>query len=92
MRAALFFTDEMSRSRLFVKLDKDLRVFEKVEYCDFDFALFLFLDEYFAVKKKCSAVINRAFSKKYDQIQGFFSLDEMLDLFNELGPIYRAGS
>lgn len=30
MKGILFFTDDVSRSRLMVKLDKDIRIFDKV--------------------------------------------------------------
>ena len=32
----------MNLSRLYAKLDKDIRIYEKVEHADFDYALFLF--------------------------------------------------
>lgn len=44
MRASLYFTEELNRSRLLAKLDKDQRVFDKIDHCDFDFAMALFLD------------------------------------------------
>lgn len=47
------------------KLDKDLRVFDKEEYCDFDWVMALMIDEYFAAKKRISNALNRAFAKKY---------------------------
>jgi hypothetical protein len=30
MKGILFFTEEVNRSRLMVKLDKDIRIFDKV--------------------------------------------------------------
>ena len=44
LNICLYFTEEYQRSRLLAKLDKDLRVFDKVEYCDFDWAMALMLD------------------------------------------------
>lgn len=75
IKAILFFSDEMSRSRLLAKLDKSSRSFNRIDYCDFDYALLLFIDEYFVVKKKICNILNKAFSKKFDQIQGYFSID-----------------
>jgi len=46
-----------------VKLDKDIRIFDKVEHADFDFSLMLFMEEFFAVRRKNSAQIARSFSK-----------------------------
>jgi hypothetical protein len=72
-------------------LDKDFRVFDKVEYCDFDWAIALMLDEYLASKKRISNTLNRAFAKKYEENQGFFSIDEVKDIFTDVAAIYRAG-
>lgn len=44
MKGILFFTEEVNRSRLMVKLDKDIRIFDKVECADFDFSLMLFME------------------------------------------------
>ena len=44
MRALLFFTDEMSRSRLIVKLEKEVRVYDKVDHVEYDTAIILFID------------------------------------------------
>lgn len=65
LKICLYFTEEYQRSRLLAKLDKDLRVFDKVEYCDFDWAMALMLDEYLASKKRITGTLNRAFSKKF---------------------------
>lgn len=65
LKICLYFTEEYQRSRLLAKLDKDLRVFDKVEYCDFDWAMALMLDEYLASKKRITGTLNRAFSRKY---------------------------
>lgn len=43
MKAVLFFTDDLSKSRLMSRLDKDIRIFNKVECTDFDYAMMLFL-------------------------------------------------
>lgn len=91
MRASLYFTEEANRSRLLAKLDKGLRVFDNSEYCDFDYALSLFLDEYLATKKKICTSLTRSFSKKFDENQGYFSIDEMKDLFTDQLHLYRAG-
>ncbi len=63
MKGILFFTDDVNRSRLMVKLEKDIRIFDKVECADFDFSLMLFMEEFFAVRRKMSAQISRSFSK-----------------------------
>ena len=68
MKIMLFFTDDISRSRSAVKLDKDLRIYEKVEHADFDFALLLFIDEYFASRKKISNTLGKAFQRLRDQV------------------------
>jgi hypothetical protein len=91
MRASLFFSDEVSRSRLAAKLDKDLRVLEGEEYCDFDFVLALILDEYLAAKRRICGVLSRCFSRRFEENQGYFSIDEMRELFSEQGQIFRAG-
>ena len=65
-----------------VKLDKDIRIFDKVECADFDFSLMLFLEEFFAVRRKNSNQISRLFSKITEKIEGYFSIDEVLAIFN----------
>ncbi len=40
-----------------------MRIFDKVEHADFDFALNLFMEEFFAVRKKMTAQISRSFSR-----------------------------
>ena len=91
IRASLYFTDEVNRSRLVAKVDKDLRIFDEEEYCDFDFVLSLILDEYFATKKRICGMLSRSFSRKFEENQGFFSIDEVKELFLELAYIYKAG-
>lgn len=68
MKTMLFFTDDITRSRSAVKLDKDVRIYEKTEHADFDFALLLFIDEYFASRKRISNTLGRAFQRLKDQV------------------------
>jgi hypothetical protein len=75
MKASLFFTDEVNRSRLVSKIFKDVRVFEEEDYCDLDYVLSLMLDEYFAVKKRMCGILTRCFSRKFEDNQGYFSID-----------------
>jgi len=65
MKGSLFFSDEVNRSRLVSKIYKDARIFEDEEYCDFDFALSLILDEYLAAKKRMCSILTRTFSRKF---------------------------
>ena len=82
MKPMLFFSDEISRSRLFVRLEKDIRIFDKVECADFDYALMLFMEEYYSVRRKLTNQITKLFSKMNDKIEGYLSLDEIMDIFN----------
>jgi len=66
LKISVYFTEEYQRSRLLAKLDKDLRVFNKEEYCDFDWAMALMIDEYFSSKRRISNTLNRAFAKKFE--------------------------
>ena len=90
-RACLFFADEYTRSRILAKLEKDLRVEGSTDNCNFDLVLRLIVDEYLNSKKRISGQLNNAFSVKFEQNQGFFSLEEMRELFVELQHIYRSG-
>lgn len=90
MKGILFFTEEVSRSRLMVKLDKEMRIFDKVEHADFDFALNLFMEEYFAVRRKMTAQISRSFSRVSEKVSGFASIDEILEIFNEFSRTYNS--
>lgn len=65
MKASLFFTDEVNRSRLVSKIYKDQRIFDGDEYCDFDYTISLMIDEYFAVKKRMCGILTRCFSRKF---------------------------
>ena len=82
MKPMLFFSDEISRSRLFVRLEKDIRIFDKVECADFDYALMLFMEEYYSFRRKLTNQITKLFSKMNDKIEGYLSLDEIMDIFN----------
>lgn len=62
-KAILFFVDEIAMSRFMARLDKDNRVFEKIEHVDLDYALFLFIEEYFSARRKMSSQLGRLFSK-----------------------------
>lgn len=75
VRISLFFTEELSRSRILSKLQKQIRTIKKVDCCDLDIVLQLILEEYFAVKKKNFALIDKSFSKFYEKNKGFFSLN-----------------
>ena len=91
IKLMLFFTDEISRSRLSVKFEKDLRIFDKVECADFDFAIQLFMDEYFISRKKISSSLGKSFIRLKEQVEGFVSIDELLTVFNDMSKIYNAG-
>lgn len=47
------------------------------------------IDEYFASKKRISNTLNRAFAKKFEENQGYFSIEEMKDVLSEITSIYR---
>ena len=53
-----------------------------MEHAEFDFALLLFIDEYFASRKKISNTLGRAFQRLRDQVEGFMSIKELLTVFN----------
>lgn len=89
MKNALFFTDELSKSRILSKLEKNIRIFNKVEHCDLDFSIQAILDEYFAIKKKNFALISKAFSKTFDKNKGYFSIGELGEVFDCLNSMYR---
>ena len=50
------------------------------------------LDEYFSTKKRICNNLNKLFSKKFEENQGYFSIDDLKDLFSELSTIYRPGN
>lgn len=49
----------------------------------------LILEEYFAVKKRNFALIDKSFSKFYEKNKGFFSLNELSDVFGCLNSIFK---
>ena len=82
MKPILFFTDEISRSRLFVRLEKDIRIFDKVECADFDYSMMMFMEEYYSVRRKMTSQISRFFTKINERVGGYFSIDDIMDIFN----------
>lgn len=91
MKPMLFFTDEINRSRLYVRLEKDLRIFDKIEHADFDYSMMLFMEEYYSVRRKMTNQITRSFSKINEKIEGYFSIEELMDVFDEFSKMYNAG-
>lgn len=63
IKVILFFSDEISRSRISAKVEKDIRIFDRVECTDFDHVILLFLEEYFASRKRISSALGKSFSK-----------------------------
>jgi|JI6StandDraft_1071083.scaffolds.fasta_scaffold02311_7 hypothetical protein len=92
VRKLLFFTDDLTRSRLFAKLEKSIRLKDKKEYADYDFAFQLFIDEYFAGRKRNLSAISKAFSKLGETVQGYFSLKEVTTVFREFEAMYSQGT
>jgi len=92
VRKMLFFTDDLTRSRLFAKLEKTVRLRDKKEYAEYDFAFQLFMDEYFAGRKRNLSTISKTFSKMSETVQGYYSLKEMTMVFREFEGMYSQGS
>lgn len=92
VRRLLYFTDDLTRSRLYAKLEKTVRLRDKKEYADYDFAFQLFMDEYFAGRRRNLSAISKAFSKLSENVQGYFSLKEVTAVFKEFDSMYAQGT
>ena len=51
----------------------------------------MFMEEYYSVRRKMTSQISRYFTKINDRVSGYFSIDEIMDIFNEFSRIYTAG-
>jgi hypothetical protein len=77
---------------LFAKLEKTIKIKDKKEFIDYDFTFQLFMDEYFATRKRNLSLISKIFSRMSENIQGYFSLKEVTSIFKEFEGVYSQGT
>lgn len=69
-----------------------MKLRDKKEYADYDFAVQLFMDEYFAGRKRNLSALSKVFSRFSENVQGYFSLKEITSIFKEFESVYSQGT